>query len=211
MNTTVQRPTLSEQPTNALETDDPDFVGNDRGSVPLVHDGEVLTDNREIHARQSQLENYRDLLQEADNLTRRDKVKRYKENIDKLEESQVIEWPDADVPSKRAAIQTHVNIDLSGVDKRLLTTILVASQRENVRRITANRKNVKVYLTDDTMKRTSGNYVELSKVGDGVVIQGRCEHDGDDVCRSFPTTCLQENEILETAATMISGKEWGMF
>lgn len=197
--------TIEDIPTDDLETPDYEFKGNDSGEVPLVHENTVLTDARAIHARKQSLAYSREALDEATITTKRDTIDRHEERVDDLEATTAIRIPHEAEGSKRDIIGDLVDTNVSDVDSRLLTAILFASTHDDVTDITACDKFVMFDLDADT-------HIEATALGDGIVIQGRGKHYGHEVARSFPETCLQENEVLNTIREMLAPENgWAIF
>lgn len=210
MQQTREAPELETVETDAFETMELDFYPNGMGQVPLVHDGELLTDERIMAARQRSLNNYREKVEDADMMTKRDKLTRWKNKRNDLSQSLVVTVPESSDKSKSEIVQEYVDADVSHVDDRLLTSVLVADAHPNVTRVKTDSAFIKIYLSDDVLD-TDGNFIEASRVGDGVVITGRCRHNGEDVCRAFPDTFIQENEIIRRINKLMDGNEWGLF
>lgn len=194
-------------PTDSLETPDYETTWTDRNRVPLVAGTTVVTeaDARTIAARKRKLAHKREKLENSDMLTKRELKKSRKESVERLESSTVVQIPDGLSGEKRSIVtelveQSETKISgIETVDKRLLTAVLIASRDDQVSHIKMESTFAKFFLTDATL-------IEAANVGDTIVVQGRGYplHSGQEVARSFPSTCLTEIQVLDTVNDLLS-------
>ncbi len=185
---------------------------NDYGEVPIIQGDTVLTDEKILSARQERLQRAEEKVDEIDLLTDSDKRVRLRERRDDLQTTPVLEVnTDIDTTdTKREIVSTITGLEVSAVDKRMLTSILLADANPNVTEVDISKYCVRIQLQDTFLEDSTGNEVEIASVGDCVIIQGRCTVDGETVIRSFPTECLQESDVLQAVDELITENQWGM-
>lgn len=187
---------------------------NDYGEVPILtgdtlSERKVVTNRDIVLDRQSKLESLRNKLDNTDMLTKRNKKNRLKDKIEDVEESVVLWLSNVENADKRSITAEVTGLPVETVDKRLLTSLILADQHDLVSNITFMSNGVKIHLEDGFVSAT-GVEIELVSVGDTIVVQGRCD-DGEQksVC-TFPDTYLQENDVLTTVNRLLGGVGWNV-
>lgn len=187
---------------------------NDYGEVPILvgesrDERKAVTNRDVITHRQIQLKTFKNKLDEADLLTKRDKKNRLKDKIEDVEESVVLWVSDVDSTDKRSITAELTGLPVETTDKRLLTTLILADQHESVSNITSVSNGVKIHLEDGFVSAT-GVEIELASVGDAILIQGRCDSGEQKIACTFSDTYLQESDVLTTVNRLLGGIGWNV-
>jgi hypothetical protein len=185
--------------------------GNDNGEVPLVSNGRVRTNAREIEARQSKVESLQEKIEDADVLTKRERLKSWRNRLEEVRTSLVVSVPeDVSGVGKREIVQNITEADVSAVDKRLLTSVLVAEASSNVETVETGSQVIRIWMRDEFLSDDYQNYIEVTVPGDEIAMQLRCMVD-DSMSRQrgFAEAALQEADVLKYIEKSISAKGWG--
>lgn len=210
-------PRVETVKTNCINTGDVDMTvpPSDYGEVPILV-GETLsersavTDCEVIAKRQNRLEFQREKLENMDLLTDRDKKNRTKDKISELEDSVVLVVSDVeDTTDKRSIVAELTGLPVEDVDKRLLTSLVIADYHDAVSDITFVSNGVKIHLEDGYLSGT-GLVIEVVSVGDEIVVQGRCNDGNQRVLCTFPESFFQESDVLQQVETLLGGVRWNL-
>lgn len=187
---------------------------NDYGEVPILvgesrDERKAVTNRDVITHRQIQVETLQGKLDNTDLLTKRSKKNRLKDKIEDVEESVVLWVSDVENTNKRSITAELTDLPVETVDRRLLTSLILADQHESVSDITFMSNGVKIHLEYGFVSAT-GVEIELASVGDTILVQGRCDSGEQKTACTFPDTYLQERDILTTVNRLLGGVGWNV-